>query len=61
MAMPVGREHPQCPCGEDASDKERRAPFRLAAEWQSPAKAEKGELVKSNVQEDDTGLDAVRA
>lgn len=44
--MPVGREHPQSPHGEDASDRECWAPFLLADECQSPAKAEKGELVK---------------
>lgn len=59
--MPVGREHPECAHGEDANDREHWAPFLPATEWQSPTKAEKGELVKSNDQEDDTGLDAVRA
>jgi len=47
--LPVGRERTQCPHGEDASDREQWAPVLLAAEWQSPAKVEKGELVKSNV------------
>lgn len=48
--MPVEWEHPQCPHGEDTSDRERWAPCLLAAEWQSPANVEKGKLVKSNVQ-----------
>lgn len=55
--MPLGRGYPLCPCKEDAGD---RAPFVLAAEWQAPAKAEKGKLLKSNVQEDDIGLGSVR-
>lgn len=55
-AMPMGTEHPQCSHGKYASDREHWAPLLLATEWQSPAKTEKGKLVKSNVQEDDTGL-----
>lgn len=54
--MPVGTEHPQYPHRKNVSDREHWAPFLLAAEWQSPAKTEKGKLAKSNVQEDDTGL-----
>lgn len=53
----MGRGHPLCPCQEDAGD---RAPFVLAAEWQSPAKAEKGKLQKPSDQEDDIGLGSVR-
>lgn len=52
--MLVGREPPQCPHGENVCDSECWAPFLLADEWQSPARAEEGKLVKLDVQEDDT-------